>query len=101
MSKNAQSETAATYTPQNTGAALLRATSVPQLEAQVEKCRIPGILVDCLQYDATWLLLKSVKQFAGGLTKGWVVILPVQAVAENIIWTVRRRRIVNFFYCAV
>jgi len=43
-------------------------------------------------------LLMSVEQFAGRLTKGRVVILPVQAVTENIFWTVRPWCIVNFSF---
>jgi len=42
---------------------------------------------------------KSVEQFAGWLSKRRVVILPVQAVAEDVfISTVRPRRIVNFTF---
>jgi len=42
---------------------------------------------------------KSVEQFPGWLTKGRVVILPVQAVAQDVfISTVRIRRIVNFSF---
>jgi len=40
----------------------------------------------------------SLEQFAARLTKSRVIILPIHAVAEDVfIWTVRLRRIVNFF----
>jgi len=47
--------------------------------------------------DLCWL-----EEFAVRLTKSRLIILLVQAVAEDIfIWTVRPRRIVNSINCAV
>ena len=45
---------------------------------------------------------KSIKQFTVRRTKSRLIILPVQAVAEDIsIWTARPRRIANSINCAV
>jgi len=60
---------------------------------------VPHVLQLLRRQDLCSCDHKSVEQFAGRLTNGRVVILPVQAVAKYIfISTVRPRRIVKFSF---